>query len=350
MLGKLDRYIARSFLEPFLMATAAIVGLYLVAEAFSELDEYLEQAKGFGEALSRMVQTYGLRLPTFLVPVLPISMLFGAAYGVSQMSSNNEITAMRASGVSFWRLLTPIYAMAVVVAMMGMGNRELLVPELEQIALSQERIYQGKDKSREQVAGFWEPDQTFFTMMYNPITRDAGKVTLLQKMPDGSARGVTAEEAHPERGGWRLLDVRVGAETKPELFWKTSLRARDVEMYLLPAEVQPIKMLRRMIRRAKTRQERESLLLQYYPRLAYPLTGLILVALGVPFVIGHERIQRNRLLGIGVCLIICAVFYSVQYICASLGQEGRLPPAVSAFLPIFLFSALGLYLLETVHS
>ena len=76
--GRLDRYIGRNFLAPFLVATAVIVGLYLIADAFSDLDEYLREAGNFWEALSRMVQTYTLRVPTFIAPVLPIAMLVGA--------------------------------------------------------------------------------------------------------------------------------------------------------------------------------------------------------------------------------------------------------------------------------
>ncbi len=74
------------------------------------------------------------------------------------------------------------------------------------------------------------------------------------------------------------------------------------------------------------------------------------MALGVPFVIGHERVRRSKMLGIGVCIGICMVFYTVQFVANDLGLTGRLPPAVAAWLPHIIFAGLGLYLLESVHG
>ena len=55
MFGKLDRYLARSFIEPFLVTAMAITGLYIVADAFSHVDEYLRQASSILEALEAVI-------------------------------------------------------------------------------------------------------------------------------------------------------------------------------------------------------------------------------------------------------------------------------------------------------
>jgi len=83
-------------------AALAIAGLYVVADAFSHVDEYVNEADGIGQALSRLAQAYFLRLPSFLAPVAPVAMLVGAAHGIAQLSGRNEINAMKASGLSFW--------------------------------------------------------------------------------------------------------------------------------------------------------------------------------------------------------------------------------------------------------
>ena len=125
MFGKLDRYLARSFIEPFLVTAMVITGLYIVADAFDSLPKYLRQASSIVEALSRIGQIYGLRIPYFLAPVMPVASLIAAAFGLSQLTAQNEINAMRASGLSYWRILSPIYAMAAVAALVAVGNREL---------------------------------------------------------------------------------------------------------------------------------------------------------------------------------------------------------------------------------
>ena len=360
MLGKLDRYLGRGFLAPFLLATMTIVGLYLVADAFGSLPEFLREADGLAEAMSRIAQTYLLRIPTFIAPVLPIAMLVGAAYGVSQLTANNEITAMKASGLSFWRILTPIYALGVAIYLLGFANRELLVPPVERISAPAVQEWTGHGDSSEQVVMVWEPDDTLFVMQYNVIRRKAQNLLVVKELPDGSSEHVTAAEAAPAPGGWLLKKVQVnGQAAVAELLWPSTLRPRELELQLLREGVRPIKALRRMMRGIErnpklTADEKVSamrpLLMEYYQRIAYPLVGIVLMALGIPFVVGHERIQRSRMLGIGVCVLITMVFYTVQILCVKLGQMAMLPPAAAAFLPLMIFGGIGLYMLDAIHS
>ena len=350
MFRKLDRYLARSFVEPFLVATAVIVGLYTVADAFSNLDDYLRASGRVIEALSRMAQIYLLRIPAFLAPILPFSMLVGAAYGISRLSGRNEISAMKASGLSFWHILGPVYAMAAAVALLGFANHELLVPKVEQMAAPNVQVWEGRGDRYERVVDYLEEEGTLYSLMYNVAKRHARSVSLFKRLPDGKTSHIIAGEAKPAPDGWILRQMR-GQEG--EYFWRTRLRSRDLEVRLLPPNARPLAVLRRLIRNAereKNEGERRTYLFDYHGRLAYPFTGIVLVALGMPFVIGHEKLQRSRMLGIGVCVVICMVFYTVQFIVKDLGHTGHLPPAVAAWLPNIIFGGLALYLLETVHE
>ena len=345
---------ARSFIEPFMVAAAAIVGLYLVAEAFSDLNDYLHEVDSFLEALYRMARMHILRIPTFLAPVLPVAMLIGAAYGLAQLSGKNELTVMRVSGVSLWRIIAPVYAMAVIVALLGVANRELVVPNVERYVASDLNKWTGETENYERVMLSVPEEDTFFTMTYNVALRQARAMTINNKE---TGEHIEAREARPDsgQGGWMLHGVEIGSEKVPDRLWKTSLRRRDVELELQDPTICRIKMLRRLIRKErKSLEPNEARLraytLLYHARLAYPFTGLVLIGLGIPFVIAHERIQRSRMIGVGVCLLICMIFYAIQFIADDLGRTGHLPPQLAAWLPTIIFGALGLYMLETVHS
>ena len=344
---KLDRYIAQSFLEPFLTATAAIVGLYLVADAFSNLDEYLREAESLGVAITRMAQIYLLRIPTFLAPVLPISMLVGASYGIAQLSGHNELTAMKASGVSLWRILTPIYIVAVAAALLGLANRELLVPRIERHVSANLSKWTGEKDRYSRVTIYHQPEETLFTLTYDVVERRALSMSIIRK---NSGEQIRAREAVPIRRGWKLIDVQRGSDLIPEFELKTSLRARDVELALLDERLCPITTLGELIRQEDDASTKRRYRLRYHERLAYPFTGIVLVGLGLPFVIAHERAQRSRLLGVGACVLICMFFYTIQFIANDLGQTGHLPPQLAAWLPTIIFGAFGLYMLENVHS
>jgi LPS export ABC transporter permease LptG len=353
--GKLDRYLARSFIEPFLLTALIITGLYVVADAFSHVDDYLRQASSILEALSRIGQIYALRIPTFLAPVMPVATLIGAAFGMSQLTAQNEINAMRASGLSYWRILSPIYVMAALAALIAVGNRELVVPRVEQIAAPEIRVWTGTEKQShedEQVVDEIEKEQTLFTLFYDADNRRVTKLHVVQTLPENKTIIFTAERAEPVRDGWVLYDVKGDGPAVRDHFWRTRLKPRDLETTLLPLDVRPLSVLHSQIAHPASPDPKRmaNLRLFYAARLTYPFTGLVLIALGVPFVIGNEKIRRSRMLGIGICVLICIVFYTVQHISWDLGQQGRLPPEIAAWLPVVLFGAVGLYLLEALHS
>jgi len=329
------------------VATAALLGLYMVADAFGKLDDFLRVAGSFREALARMAQVYVLRMPMFLAQVLPIAMVVGAAYGVAQLSGHNELTAMQACGVSFWRILAPVYVVAVVVALLGLANREVLVPRAEQQATPDMLTWIGKGDRFERVLGYLDEERTHYTLQYNVATKKAKDVFVLRELPDGSRVHFRAQRAEPIPRGWLLLDVQYGDQELREMTWETVLRPADLDLLVLSPDILPLRALRRRIRREPDNLHYR---VSYHARLAYPFTGIVLVGLGLPFVIGSERIRRSRMIGVGVCVLVCMVFYAVQFLAYDLGRSGQLPPAVAAWLPIVVFGALGLYLLETVHA
>lgn len=341
---KLDRYIAWNFLGPFAIAVAFIVGLYVVGDAFGRLDDFLHEAGSIGLALSRMLRLYLLRIPTFAAPVLPVSMLFGAAYGIAQLSGRNELTAMKASGISLWRILMPIYVASVAIVGLGMANREYLVPRVETLVASDLARWTGEADKYKLVTLRVEKDAMWFTLHYNLERRHARSMSITR---EETGEHIQAMQARPTKDGWVLMDGNISSQSFATMTLKTSLTHRDLELALLDPGVCPLKMLRRLIR---SNPQNHSYRLLYHSRLTYPFVGLVLIGLGLPFVIGNERLQRSRLLGIGVCVIICMVFYTVEFIAKDLGHSAYLPPSLAAWLPIAIFGAFGFYLLETLHS
>ncbi len=340
---KFDQYVARSFLGPFFLSLAFIVGLYIVGDAFSNLEEYKEAANGFWPALARMGRMYSLRVPTFIAPVLPICMLLGAAYGVAQLSKRNELVAMQSCGVSLWRVLAPVYALTVVVSLLGLANREYVVPRVEHGVADTLATWTDPESKPEPVTLFLEREQTLFNMSYSPTLRRATGFSMTRK----TGEFIIAPEAEPVPGGWLLHDADVGKETVPEYLLETSLTPREVEMAQLDPSTCDLKTLRRLIR---GKPDNLTFRIFYHSRLAYPFVGIVLVGLGLPFVIRNEAIQHSRMLGVGLCLVICMVFYTVQFVADDLGRSGYLLPALAAWLPTVTFGALGFYLLETLHN
>ena len=134
MLSILDRYITRSILYSYVVCAVALVGLTMVLDAFSRIKDFMDAAHAPGGpgmgVLSVMIEYYSVRLPLFYHTVSPAIMLSAAMFCVAQLNRNNELVPMRASGISLFRTLTPVFLFAIVVTAFLAVNQEKIIPTL----------------------------------------------------------------------------------------------------------------------------------------------------------------------------------------------------------------------------
>jgi lipopolysaccharide export system permease protein len=121
----LDRYLVRTLAGPFAYAFTALVSIFLL----QQVAKRFEQLVGKGLPWSVIGEVFALTLP-FLVPMaLPIAVLAGTLYALSQLAADNEITAMRATGVSVGRILRPLLAVGLVCAATNFLFLDQVVPQ-----------------------------------------------------------------------------------------------------------------------------------------------------------------------------------------------------------------------------
>jgi lipopolysaccharide export LptBFGC system permease protein LptF len=87
---------------------------------------------------------------------------------------------------------------------------------------------------------------------------------------------------------------------------------------------------------------------QLHRKLAFPMVGLVMTLLAVPFSFVVAR--RGALYGIGIAIVIAIVYWAVLGIFEALGNNGLLHPALAAWAPNLLFGAAGLYLILTLET
>ena len=99
----LDRYLLRELLIPLGYCLCGFLLFWITSDMFVRLGEF--QKKGL---LARdIAEYYVVMLPEFLVLVLPIALLLALLYALTNHARHNEVTAIRAAGVSLWRLSIP---------------------------------------------------------------------------------------------------------------------------------------------------------------------------------------------------------------------------------------------------
>jgi lipopolysaccharide export LptBFGC system permease protein LptF len=87
---------------------------------------------------------------------------------------------------------------------------------------------------------------------------------------------------------------------------------------------------------------------QLHRKLAFPMVGLVMTLLAVPFSFVVAR--RGALYGIGVAIVIAIVYWAVLGIFEALGNNALLHPSLAAWAPNLLFGATGLYLILTLDT
>ena len=352
-LHKIDFHIARTFLVPFVIITAAALGLYIVADAMGDLDDFLAASDSFSQLISRMSEAYIARVPVFLTPLVPMTLLISGAFAIAYMARNNEITALKASGISVHRILMPVFVSATLVSLLAFANQEFVVPVVELHYLPQMRLWKGEKEQWIWLTRNMTKENTVCYVRYNVVKR----AMLNPKLTIKHGREVAVIDGASGRwdsreNAWVLNDVTIDVAgmkvTKADSYvWKTSLTPRDLDADMLPASSQP---LRAIMQGIGSEAHSVKYRVMVYSRLAYPLVGVALLLTGVPFMLQHESVRRSRLFGAGVCILIGAVYYLVNFVATALGEGGALPSAVAGLLPVLLFGALGVYLTDRIRT
>src|SRR3954453_10167537 len=126
----LDRERYRAYFKSYVICFTALVGLYIVIDAFSNFDEFSKRAEGAVEMFSIMGRFYLVHMSQFYDRLCGVIVMMAAIFTVTWMQKNNELIAMLSAGVSTQRVIRPVLISAVIVSLFAVANQELLIPAL----------------------------------------------------------------------------------------------------------------------------------------------------------------------------------------------------------------------------
>src|SRR5580698_5120315 len=149
----LDRYLLRELLIPLGYCLAGLLIFYIAFDLIGSLNNYQEHKLDFAD----ITELYIVKIPEILVFILPIVLLLALLYTLTNHARHHEITAIRAAGVSLWRLSAPYLAMGFLLSLGALALNELWVPDSEakQAEIMERRTNPaGADKSLQSSLGF----------------------------------------------------------------------------------------------------------------------------------------------------------------------------------------------------
>jgi lipopolysaccharide export system permease protein len=313
-----------------------------------------------------------------LVLVLPIALLLALLYTLTNHARHNEITAMRAAGISLWRICLPYFAVGFAASLALFALNEFLVPPSTDWAnhiLSRYVQKPGDVEMQKDFRNFGftnaRENRKWFIGEYFLKTSEMSKPQVNWNLPDGSSRRLYADRAIRTNGVWTFFNATeysqadVSAPLVPTLqineltmpdFDETPSQIRSeikISGYLgLDASRRadiPLKdiydylQLHPNLSPAAASQ----LFTKLHGRLATPWTCLGVVLIAIPF--GAASSRRNLFFGVAGSIFICFTFFVLQSVSLALGSGGYLPAWLAAWLPNFIFGGVGLFLMLRVR-
>jgi lipopolysaccharide export system permease protein len=356
----LDRYLFRELLTPMAYCLGGFLVFWIFYDLFTELDK-LQDAKLH---LLDVVEYAVAMTPAFLATVLPIALLLALLYTLTNHARHNEITAMRAAGMSLWRICTPYFIVGLIASAALFALNELAVPRSADWADRILQRYAPKPAGRaaQQKLGF-QNDRARRTWLFDEFyfkTAELVGVQVNWMAPDGSSRQLNADRAVRTNGVWMFFNVSEYAQTPllqtnvlamPEFDetpreFRIELKIADYERLATRKTVVP---LADILDYLWLRPGVDSgwLHTQLHERLAAPWTCLVVVLIAIPF--GAASGRRNLFFGVAGSIFICFAYFVIQQFSLALGIGGHWPGWLAAWLPNLIFGATGLILMARVR-
>src|SRR5258708_7320699 len=126
----IDRYLLRQFVQVYVICFCSLDGLYVVFDAFSNLDEFLHFTEKQGNMLATMSEFYAYRSIYFFERVSNMLTMIAGMFTVTWIQRHNELTALMAAGVSRTRVIMPIVVASALVSLATAAGRELVIPQM----------------------------------------------------------------------------------------------------------------------------------------------------------------------------------------------------------------------------
>jgi len=340
-------------------ALLAFVLIFVIVDLIENLDKYIDYDSSFKDVF----YYYLCYVPFIVVLTLPVAMLLSTLFSLGTLSKYNELTAIKANGVSLYRILLPIFGLAFLVSLLLLFSAEFLIPHAN-AEKSRVKSYniEKKPQAREVIRTdlFFEGQDNFFYYLknYNSET-EIGERAVVQKIKEGRIlESIEAERMLWTHGGWRFEKAKrrlfsdLNLEASPESYeeheslFYPALKETPEEFakeQKKPDEMGFFELKRRIKIKKGLGEDTARELVELYLKITFPFVNFIVVFLGAPIAAAPRR--GGFMLGFAISLIISFIYFALIRAGQSLGQNDKLPPLLAASFANIVFGLVGLVLL-----
>jgi LPS export ABC transporter permease LptF/LPS export ABC transporter permease LptG len=359
----LDDYVLRNFFLYLGMILAAFVMLLLVFTLFELLGDILRN-----QISPLVVGEYLLSVsPYFVYSITHLAILLAVLVTFSLMQRSNEITAIKATGISLYRIVVPVLLASTMLAVGLFFFDQFYLPHANKRQDALRNLIKGKppqtylNPDRKWIFG--QHNNIYYYQLFDPDRDQFGNLSVFQFDPRTFqlTSRVYAERAHWEERlqrwvctqGWeralhgpaieqyRTFDVSTfSAISEPPTYFKREVRQfsemnyEELRRYIHDLQQSGFDVVR--------------LKVQLQKKIAFPVVTLIMAVLAVPFSLSAGK--RGAVAGVAVAVGVAVVYTVVSNLFESMGNLSQLPPVLAAWSPGLIFGLIGGYLILKVPT
>ncbi|MBN2507090.1 MAG: LptF/LptG family permease [Verrucomicrobia bacterium] len=369
----LDRYLLRELLVPLGYCLGGFFLFWVSFDLVAEMADFQKRRLG----VSDIAEYYACMAPEFLAVVLPVAFLLALLYALTNHARHQELTAMRAAGISVWRMANPYLAVGLGLSVILLAINETWAPHGAEAA---EQVLARRAEDRQAASGKTvlklgfrnaRDRRNWYMAAFNLVTHEMLYPHVTWTLPNGSMQEIYADRAVWEDGRWVFGAVRTNVQVllyPPGQGQIRGVRTFETNRLAMPAFTETPEAIKTEIkvqkmnnlRRAQTTElsireiqeylrlhpdeqfKRSMLETKLHGRIAAPWTCLVVVLIALPF--GAAPGRRNVFVGVASSILICFTYFVMGQLALAFGARGTLPSFLAAWSPNLLFGLGGLWL------
>ncbi|VAX25093.1 hypothetical protein MNBD_NITROSPINAE02-864 [hydrothermal vent metagenome] len=354
----IDKYVLQQFFKLFFLSLAGMVMFYEMAVFLDMVGAFAK----FHSTLDESIRFMLFKIPVAVFHVTPLCVLQAALLTTLSMSRYSEIVAIKAAGKSIFSVAAPLIAGGAIIAIFSFFNSEYVIHLTEK---ETNRIYY--DEIKEQ------PRKSLFSKDKFWYTADDGSIWNVEHIDTANNRlsnmsifrfdkeerrltsRITASEGLLVGDKWILKDFvkrtfpSKGQFNEERLAEKavpaSSIPSEDLNKVKLYPEEMNLNQIREYIRSIRSKgYDATKYTVDMHAKIGFPLISLVMPLIAIPMGLRSGR-AGGMFAGVGLALLIGALFWFTFSMGVAFGHAGRLPPALAAYGAHMIFGALGLLFL-----
>ncbi len=363
----LDRYIFKSVLGLFLACIFIFMFLYVIIDILARLEDILALKVPF----EILIRFYLTNLPAIFLQVSPFAGLIATLYTFGKLNRENEIMAMRASGISVYQISKTVIIFGLICSVFAFWINNIVLPKaLNENQKYKEKIERNMNKAKEKALGvinnlavYGLKNRLIFITKFSLATNTMEGITILQHDEHQNlTKKIVANTGAFKDGAWTFrqcityeFDLSGQIKNEPQFLDEEIMDIPETPRDFLSQKQSPDLMTAAQLNNYIWKLSKsgatgviKNLKIDLYNKFTAPLTNFIIILLGIPFAFKMKK-RAMGMASLGLSLFAGFLYYILGAICLALGKAGVLSPLLATSLSHITAFLTGIYLISILH-